>query len=86
MNYYKARELVKEILANHQSIDLEECTPSDTLKSKGIDSLDLVCLAMDVEDKLGIEIPEIPFTSLITFKDLIDFVEKLTDEEKCQMN
>ena len=47
---------VKELLADHLEMDIEEITEGSTFESLGVDSLDTVEIMMEMEDEFGIEI------------------------------
>ncbi len=49
-------EKVKELLADHLEMDIEEITEESTFESLGVDSLDTVEIMMEMEDEFGIEI------------------------------
>ena len=49
-------EKVKELLAEHLEIDVEEITDTTSFEDLDIDSLDTVEIMMEMEDEFGIEI------------------------------
>lgn len=49
-------EKVKELLAQHLEIDVEEITNTTSFEDLDIDSLDTVEIMMEMEDEFGIEI------------------------------
>lgn len=53
-----ALEAIKEILSENLDIDPEEVTEESTFESLNIDSLDMVQLICDLEDKLDIDFGE----------------------------
>ena len=55
-------------------IDASEISPDSTFESLGIDSLDIVEMAMDLESELGIEL-EMEDQKITTFQELADFID-----------
>ncbi|WP_283170716.1 acyl carrier protein [Curtanaerobium respiraculi] len=51
-------DAIKEVLSENLDIDPATVTPDSTLDSLGIDSLDLVEMTVDLEEKLDIEFDE----------------------------
>lgn len=51
-------EIVKEVLSDNLDIDAEQVSEEATLESLGIDSLDMVELICDIEEKCDIEFGE----------------------------
>lgn len=49
-------ERVKELLAEHLEMDVEEITNETTFEDLDVDSLDTVEIMMEMEDEFGIEI------------------------------
>ncbi len=49
-------EKVKELLAEHLEMDVEEITEETTFEDLGVDSLDTVEIMMEMEDEFEIEI------------------------------
>lgn len=70
-------EQVKNILS--KKVDVSALSGEDSLTAIGLDSLDLVEVAMDIEEQLGIE-----FTSeeIKTFRTLNDVVEAINKKSK----
>jgi acyl carrier protein len=60
------REKLKQMIAEEFTIPIEKLTPEATMESLGIDSLALIDFMFNVEDKLGIEMPDsrAPLTTL----------------------
>ncbi|MEI6738611.1 MAG: acyl carrier protein [Pseudomonadota bacterium] len=52
------REKLKEMITVEFGIPLEKLVPEATMESLGIDSLALIDFMFNVEDKLGIEMPD----------------------------
>lgn len=68
-------DTVKEILNTNLDIDPAEVKEESTFESLGIDSLDMVELICDLEDKLDIDFgdPE----GLETMNDLVEYIDNL---------
>ncbi len=69
-----AIETVKSILANR--VDVSKLSENDLLSDIGLDSLDLVEVMLEIEDKLHIEFSSDEIASLTTIKDVIDLINK----------
>ena len=70
-------EKLTEIICEFLELDPEVVTlDADLREDFDADSLDMVDLVMDVEDEFGVEVPEDAMDSLITFKDVVDFIEE----------
>ena len=69
-------ELIKDTLAHNLDIDPNTVTVNSTLESLGIDSLDMVELICDIEDKLNIEFGEPE--GLKTIGDIINYIDTLS--------
>lgn len=69
-------EAIRELIADKMEKDPEEITLESTFKDLGIDSLDMVEMVMELEDKLDkeIELEE----KIETVGELVTFIE-----EKC---
>ena len=64
-------QTIKEILANHSQLDIEEIDYNALLVDDlGLDSLDLAEIAMDIEDKFDITIRDDEF-DWVTVQDII---------------
>lgn len=69
-------EKVKKILSDQLMIDESEITlESNIVDDLGADSLDLVDMAMTVEDEFSIELPEEMLETVQTVKDVITYIE-----------
>lgn len=67
---------VKEIVAEHLSVDGEKITPdAKFIDDLGADSLDQVELVMAFEEEFGCEIPDDAAEKIVTLKDAVDFIE-----------
>jgi acyl carrier protein len=54
----------------------KEVTVDSNIKDLGLDSLDVVDMLMDIEDKYNIEFENEEMTSFVTIRDVIASVEK----------
>jgi acyl carrier protein len=54
----------------------KEVTADSNIKDLGLDSLDVVDMLMDIEDKYNIEFENEEMTSFVTIRDVIASVEK----------
>ena len=66
-------EVVKSILA--ERVDITSLKEDDLLTSLGLDSLDLVEVALEIEEKLNIEFTSEEITELKTLKDVLKLIE-----------
>lgn len=75
-------EIVRDILVDQLGINEEMVTPDTSLvEDLGMDSFDSVELPLQIEDELGVEIPEGDFEKCRTVGGLILLVDKLKQEE-----
>lgn len=68
---------LRTMVAEQLHIEADTITSEATLTSLGADSLDLVDLIMEVEDKFNIEISDTAAENMHTLGDVVDYVEKL---------
>ena len=68
-------DTVKEVLVENLDLDADEITEDSTLESLGIDSLDMVELICDLEEKLDIEFGEPE--GIETIGQLVDYIDQL---------
>lgn len=71
-------ELVVTIISRHKGLAVAQVTPQAELAALGVNSLDAITLAYELEEALGIEIPNADIESLRTVQDLIDGLRRLT--------
>lgn len=70
-------EIVSKIIAEQLGIDASEIRPESRLiEDLHADSLDIVELVMDVEEKFDIEIPDDSLAKMKTVGDFLSFLEK----------
>ena len=69
---------VKEAIANVLQISPDDVTPEKEFeKDLGADSLDRVEIIMNLEDMLGIQVPDEAAEAIVTVGDAIEQLEKL---------
>lgn len=69
-------EKVKEILGEFIDIDPDTITPESNLRTDiGLNSLDCVSLAEELENEYNIEIPNSELSKFKTIGDVIEFIE-----------
>ncbi|MEE1228128.1 MAG: acyl carrier protein [Lachnospiraceae bacterium] len=70
-------EEIRDIMVEELDLDAEDITMESNFKEDLIiDSLDLFEMVMDVEDKLGIEIPSEDLEKMKTVGDFVKYVEE----------
>jgi acyl carrier protein len=74
-------EVVIALIARHKGIDAAAVDPHAELARLGITSLDAITLAYELEEDLGVEIPNADIESLRTVQDLIDGLIRLTTDK-----
>ncbi len=68
-------EIVQEVLSDKLGIEADAVSREASIEDLGIDSLDMVELTCDLEERLEIEFGEPE--SLTTIGDLVDYVDSL---------
>ena len=68
-------ELLRKLMEENLDIDRDEVTPDATLESLGVDSLDMVELICELEDRCGIDFGEPE--GLETVADLVAYIDSL---------
>ena len=69
------------LIARHKGIDPASVHPHAQLAGLGITSLEAITLAYELEEELGVEIPNADIESLRTVQDLIDGLVRLTSRK-----
>ena len=67
---------LRSMLVEEFKVDPEAIGPDVTFKKMKLDSLDLVSVAMSLEDKLGIEIPDKELAGIETFGQAVELLER----------
>ena len=68
-------DTVKEVLESNLDIDPENVTEDATFEDRGIDSLDMVELICDLEEKCSVDFGEPE--GLTTVGDLVEYIDNL---------
>lgn len=72
----KTYERVIEIILENLGVDESELTENTNLvEDLGIDSLDMVELAMQLEDEFDMDIEDEEMEKLQTLKDIVEYIE-----------
>lgn len=70
---------LKAIVAEKLEVDVEKIVPEASfINDLGADSLKIVELMMTLEDEFDIEIPDDEAENLLTVKDALDYLEKIS--------
>ena len=71
-------EKIRTILSEQLSVEEDKITlSSNIIDDLGADSLDLVDMAMTVEDEFGIELPEEMIEKVHTVEDVINYIDNI---------
>jgi len=73
---------VINIIAAYKSLSPESITLSTSLEELGLNSLDAVTIAFDIEEALGITMNEGELMSLNTISDIVKLVESVVVDSK----
>ncbi|HEX2916174.1 MAG TPA: acyl carrier protein [Chloroflexia bacterium] len=66
---------LKEIIVEQLAVDPEEVTPEASfVEDLNADSLDLVELIMEIEEKFGIQVPDEVAEKIVTVQDAVDHI------------
>lgn len=68
-------EKVKTIICDYFELDEDEVNLETTFAEIGADSLDMVDLAMDIEDVFNVEVTEEALEKFVSVDDVIKFLE-----------
>ena len=68
-------EKVKTIICDYFELDEDEVNLETTFAEIGADSLDMVDLAMDIEDVFNVEVTEEALEKFVSVDDVIKFIE-----------
>lgn len=66
-------EILKSILS--QRMDISSIKEDDSLSTLGLDSLDLVEIVIEIEEKLGVDFTSGEISKLETIKDVLKLME-----------
>jgi acyl carrier protein len=70
-------ERLQDLLIESYGIERERLGPDAELSTLGVDSLGLVELLFQIEDRFGVQIPGDAPTDLRTVRDVVDYVDTL---------
>ena len=68
-------EKLKAIICEYFELDEDEVTPDTTFAEIGAESLDMVDLAMDIEDIFHTEVTEEALEGFVSVQDVVDYIE-----------
>jgi acyl carrier protein len=68
---------VRTLIARHKNLDPASITPEAALADLGVTSLDAITIVYDLEEELGIEVPNEQLQSLQTVQDIVDGLDRL---------
>ena len=68
-------EKVKTIICDYFELEENEVTPGTTFAEIGADSLDMVDIAMDIEDNFNVEVTEEALEGFLTVSDVVNYLE-----------
>lgn len=72
MTFDKVKEIIVEVL----SCDEEAVTPeTKIIDDLGADSLDSVELSVEIEDRLGVTVPDEELQNFVTVGDIVAFID-----------
>ncbi len=70
-------ELLQDLLIRDHALTREQLTPEAQLSALGVDSLGLIELMFQVEDRFGISLPDDKVPELLTVGDVVRFIDQL---------
>ena len=76
MTVQEVEDTVRTMLIEEFKVDPEAIRPDVTFKKMGLDSLDLVSVAMTLEDRLGVEIPDDELMAIENFGQALALLER----------
>ena len=68
-------EKLKAIICEFFELDEDEVTPDTAFADIGADSLDMVEIAMSIEDDFRIEVTEEALAKFVTVEDAVNYIE-----------
>lgn len=69
-------ETLQDILVREYKLSREQLVPDAPLSSLGIDSLGVIELMFQIEDRLGITLPDDNSTNFTTIDDVVRYIDK----------
>ena len=70
------QKAVIEVISESLGLGVEEITKESSLNELNIDSLSLIGILIDIEDKFEIEIPDEEAEKFQTVEDVIEYIKK----------
>jgi acyl carrier protein len=77
-------EIIRDILVDKFALDRAMLTPDAGLDRLGIDSLAVLELLFDIEDRFGLKIKEDTPDSLTTIQDVVLYIDSLLAQRQAQ--
>ncbi len=74
------QQKIISLIARHKGLDPKTITPISKLSELGISSLDAITILYELEDELGIQIPNEQLEFLRTVEDIITALESLMQD------
>lgn len=68
-------EKLRAIICDFFELDENEVTPDTSFADLGADSLDMVDLAMSIEDDFSVEVTEEALEKFVTVEDVVNYIE-----------
>src|SRR6059058_2234757 len=78
-------EAIKQVLVDELKLDASAVKPeADLRRDLGLDSLDVATVAMALEEKLGVEVPDDALQNVETVQDAVTFLSQQTSATESQ--
>jgi acyl carrier protein len=77
-------EIIQDILTAKFDLDRAKLTPEAELSQLGIDSLAVLELLFDIEDRFGLKIKDDVPSSLLTLQDVVLYIDALLMQRQAQ--
>lgn len=68
-------EKIRTIICDYFELCEDEVTPETTFADIGADSLDMVDLAMSLEDDFRVEVPDEALEKFVVVEDVVNYIE-----------
>lgn len=68
-------EQVREVIANELCVTEREVEPQVSFVSLGASSLDMAALVIELEEALGIDIPDDDMNKIVTVQDVVNYAD-----------
>ena len=76
MSSEEIQDALRSMLVEQFKVEPSAIQPDATFKKLKLDSLDVVSLAMALEDRLGVEIPDRELVGIETFGQAVELLER----------